>query len=43
MQTPIILAHFGGHGLIGAVGIALLLVVLAMVALFCFESKNSNK
>lgn len=43
MNTPIILAHFGGHGFIGAAGVILFLAVLAMVALCCFESRDSKK
>jgi len=43
METPIILAHFGGHGMAGVIGVALLFVVLTMVLLVCLESKNGNK
>ena len=43
MQTSIILAHFGGHGAIGALGVVLLFVALAMVLLVCREEKSSKK
>ncbi len=43
MQTSIILAHFGGNGAIGALGVILLFVVLAMVVLACLEEKGSKK
>ena len=43
MQSSIILAHFGGHGAVGALGIALLFAALAMVLLVCLEEKSSKK
>jgi hypothetical protein len=43
MNTSIILAHLGGHGFVGAAGVILLLAVLAMVALCCFESRDTKK
>jgi hypothetical protein len=43
METSIILAHFGGHGAVAALDVALLFVALAMVLLVCLEEKGSKK
>ncbi|HZQ48168.1 MAG TPA: hypothetical protein VFC07_14220 [Verrucomicrobiae bacterium] len=43
MKAEVLLAHFGGHGGVGALGVALLFVTLAMVLLVCLEEKSSKK